>query len=78
MKRISIINFLCVFALFTYAQQKTSISGLVKDKTTGEPLIGANIVAGKHQNGTTTDAYDFYSLQVEQNRPIKISTSYVG
>ena len=55
----------CLFlaASDAFSQQKYTVSGIVKDGATGETLIGANIKLSKlEQNGTTTNAYGFYSI----------------
>jgi hypothetical protein len=42
--------------------EKHTISGYLKDKATGEVLIGANVYIRNTHLGTTTNAYGFYSL----------------
>ncbi|MBO7482029.1 MAG: TonB-dependent receptor, partial [Bacteroidales bacterium] len=42
--------------------QKYTISGYVKDKATGEDLIGANIMVVGQTIGTSANGYGFYSL----------------
>lgn len=46
---------------FAFAQKYT-ISGYVKDKATGEDLIGANIMVVGKTIGTSANGYGFYSL----------------
>ena len=48
--------------LFVNAQTKYTVSGLVKDKKTGELLIGASIKIEELNIGTTSNAYGFYSI----------------
>ena len=43
----------CFLSIDAFAQQMT-VKGLVKD-TTGEPIIGANVVVKGTTNGTITD-----------------------
>jgi len=43
-------------------KNKRTISGHVKDASTGEDLIGATIYVEEMQSGTATNAYGFYSL----------------
>ena len=57
---------LFLIPLFTYSQEKFTISGYVKDATTGEILIGANVYLQENLKGTTTNQYGFYSLTVEK------------
>ncbi|TDO23264.1 TonB-dependent receptor [Pedobacter duraquae] len=55
----------CLFLRTTeaFGQQKFTVSGIVKDNTTGETLIGANVKLQQlDQMGTSTNAYGFYSI----------------
>ena len=63
----------CFLSIDAFAQQMT-VKGLVKD-TTGEPIIGANVVVKGTTNGTITDFDGKYTLKVSSN---KVSFSYVG
>lgn len=44
------------------AQQHVTISGYVRDASTGEVLIGAVVTEGTLRHSTTTNGYGFYSL----------------
>jgi len=55
-------------------QGKLQIQGIVKEQSTGEPLIGALVSAGS--NGTTTDLDGRFTLDVDSNLPI--SVSFIG
>lgn len=46
------------------AQQMSTISGTVKDKATGETLIGAIISIEEKHTGTSTNEYGFYSISL--------------
>lgn len=54
-----------------------TISGTVTDKSTGEPLIGANILLVGTSTGTVTDIDGTYSLTVPQDATV-IEISYTG
>ena len=56
----SIIFLLLSSALF--AQEKYSISGTVKDQSSGETLFGATVFIKDTSIGTTTNEYGFYSI----------------
>jgi len=56
---------------------KHTISGYLKDKASGEVLIGANIYIRGTYLGTTTNAYGFYSLTLPANS-YPVVFSYVG
>ncbi len=57
--------------------QKHTVSGYVRDKSSGENLIGATIYDHLSGKGTTTNAYGFFSLTLPQDS-ISISVSFVG
>jgi hypothetical protein len=59
------------------AQNKVTLSGYVKDCSTGEELIGASILVQGTQNGVVTNAYGFYSLTLERGE-YTLLVSYVG
>lgn len=71
--------YLVSFALVTcYAQaQKFTISGSVKDRNSGENLIGASIYDLRSRQGTTANLYGFYSLTLAQDS-VHLRVSYVG
>ena len=56
---------------------KRSISGHVKDATTGEDLIGATIYIEELQSGTATNVYGFYSLHLKPGK-YTLKYSYIG
>jgi len=53
--------------------QNLSVSGLVQDGTTGEGVIGANVVVKGTTNGTITDLDGKFKLQAKQGDIIVIS-----
>jgi len=57
--------------------RKYTISGTVRDKSTGEVIIGANVYDKASMQGTTTNAYGFYSLSLPMGE-YKITNSYIG
>lgn len=56
---------------------KATISGYVKDATTGEFLIGANIIIKETYKGTVTNTYGFFSFTVDKGE-YTLSSSYIG
>ncbi|OFY63554.1 MAG: TonB-dependent receptor [Bacteroidetes bacterium RIFCSPLOWO2_02_FULL_36_8] len=54
-----------------------TISGYIKDKQTGEALVGANVFVKQLMKGTTTNVYGFYSLTLE-NGEYEIAYIYLG
>lgn len=60
------------------AQQKFTLSGTVKEKATGETLIGATVsLADNRSIGVVTNEYGFYSLSLPPGN-YTILISYVG
>lgn len=75
MKKILII--LLIFnSLHTYSQ-KFTISGYVKDASTGEVLIGASVYVLGTTTGAFTNYYGFYSITLEKGN-YNIEYSYLG
>ncbi|MCU0467231.1 MAG: TonB-dependent receptor [Arcicella sp.] len=60
-----------------YAQEKLTISGYVKNATSGEEQIGASIYVKELGNGTTTNAYGFFSITLPKGTYTLVAT-YVG
>jgi hypothetical protein len=66
------------FTSVMLAQEKYTISGSVKDKTTGEELIGASIRVVELPNvGIRTNEYGFYSLTLPKGKYV-IKATYIG
>lgn len=60
------------------AQTKHTLSGYVRDKASGETLIGANVFnVSNPGQGTTTNTYGFYSLTLDAGI-YNIGVSYLG
>ncbi|MES2730335.1 MAG: TonB-dependent receptor [Bacteroidota bacterium] len=58
--------------------QRYTISGHVKDASTGEDLLGASIVVKSTGQGTVTNAYGFYSLTLSYADSVTLVFSYLG
>ncbi|HPD65077.1 MAG TPA: TonB-dependent receptor [Bacteroidia bacterium] len=76
------INLLMAFCLILlpfigFTQSKYSISGYVKDASSGEGLLGASIYVVEIEKGTITNHYGFYSLQLPAGK-YHLKISYVG
>lgn len=74
MKRLSLIFSMLLVVAFTYGQR--AVKGVISDNS-GEPLIGANVVAKGTDVGTVTDVDGSYSLNVPAGVNILIVT-YTG
>jgi hypothetical protein len=59
------------------AQEKVSISGVVRDGTTGEELIGATVYIPELGKGASTNVYGFYSITLVKGS-YSLEASYMG
>lgn len=67
-----------LFAFSAQAQSKFTLSGYVKDKESGEDLIGANIILLDDISvGTVSNAYGFYSITLDPG-VYQVGVTYVG
>ncbi len=57
--------------------RKYTISGYIRDKSTAEVIIGANVYDAASMQGTNSNAYGFYSLSLPMGE-YRITNSYVG
>lgn len=71
------LSIMFLFLLSSTFAQKYTISGYVREKASGEELIGANIFIKELSKGTISNTYGFYSLTFEKGT-YNISVSYLG
>ena len=76
MKKILLLLTLLSTSLFAFAQQGT-LAGKVKDKKTGEAIIGAVVFITGSSKGSTTDVEGNYSIPLDPG-VYKITASYVS
>ena len=75
---LSVLFFFCSSGIVkSQVKQKFTISGYVKDASTGEYSIGATVYLKELMNGGTTNGYGFYSITVEKGN-YHFIVSYVG
>ncbi|MCB0494615.1 MAG: TonB-dependent receptor [Cyclobacteriaceae bacterium] len=80
MKQTGLLSILLLSTFFyslTSRAQKHTVSGYIKDKNTGEVLIGANIYTKPDLVGTTSNTFGFYSLTLPEDS-VQIVFSFVG
>lgn len=76
-------SFKCYLALLFFAAasganaQKYVISGFIKDSLTNEFLIGASVQIAATQTAVSSNAYGFYSIQVDKGKALLL-INYVG
>ena len=63
--------------LQTAFAQKYTLNGYVREKSTGEDLLGATIYIEELHNGTVSNAYGFYSLTLPKGK-YNITVSFIG
>ena len=78
-------NFILLFALFafstSFAQQKANakkrytLSGYIRDKSSGETLIGATVSIKSNAKGISSNQYGFYSITLESGKYNMVCTS---
>ncbi|MDQ3292325.1 MAG: carboxypeptidase-like regulatory domain-containing protein, partial [Bacteroidota bacterium] len=76
MKTLILLLTLLSTSVLAFAQEGT-LAGKVKDKKTGEPIIGAVVFITGSNKGSTTDIEGNYSIQLEPG-VYKITASYVS
>ncbi|MBS3742585.1 MAG: carboxypeptidase-like regulatory domain-containing protein, partial [Candidatus Cloacimonetes bacterium] len=66
-RRCLIIVFLVLY-LSPLFSQKYTISGYVREETSGEELSGCNVYIKELSKGTTTNKYGFYSITIDKGK----------
>ncbi len=80
MKRILLFIFLIFYFIApTYSQKNSSIiiSGVVKDKESGKPLSGTDIILSGSNRGDITNKNGLFSLQIKKGEVVLV-VSHVG
>ncbi len=70
-----------LFFIFILCQTKLfsqEISGILLDKQTGEPMIGATVAVKGTGNGTATDIDGKFELRLTEKPPFTLLFSYIG
>ncbi|NLI16157.1 MAG: carboxypeptidase-like regulatory domain-containing protein, partial [candidate division Zixibacteria bacterium] len=61
------VTFVCLFnPIFSQSEKRYTISGYVKDSSSGEALIGASIYVEQLKAGCSSNTYGFYSLTLPE------------
>ena len=76
MKKTILLFFICAICSIN-AQEKSTISGYLKDAKNGEALIGVTVYKKNSQLATSTNAYGFYSLTLPKGQDTVVF-SYLG
>jgi hypothetical protein len=77
MKRFRLLTLLFLLLGFAgvYAQE-IAVQGVIVDKKSGEPLIGATVLQKGTTNGTITDYDGLFRISVPRNSVLAVS--YIG
>lgn len=73
----------CLLSANMYAQSETTsrqrftLSGYIREKGTGEFLIGASVAVPKFKTGTVTNAYGFFSITLPSDS-FQLVITYIG
>lgn len=76
--QLIVISSVLLTAADLFAQQKVTINGYVRDKTTGEALIGAAVFDPVTLAGTSSNSYGYFSLTINAVDTTVIHASFVG
>ena len=77
-KKITLTIMLLLLSTLTFAGNTGKIAGNVKDKQTGEPLIGANVMIKNTHFGAAADIKgNYYILQVPPGK-YELMVTYMG
>jgi hypothetical protein len=78
MAKTLLCSLFLLLTLSSFGQKKYSVSGTIKDGSTGEQLIGATIrIKELPQSGTATNSYGFYSIYAPEGEYTLLFT-YTG
>ncbi|MBJ6116750.1 TonB-dependent receptor [Pontibacter sp. BT310] len=78
MKQLFTLLLLSCSVSITFAQSKHTISGYVREKGSGEQLIGVSIFQPDTVISTSTNTYGFYSLTLPATDSITLTFGYLG
>ncbi|NJO02825.1 MAG: TonB-dependent receptor, partial [Bacteroidia bacterium] len=76
-QKISTLALALLLTNVCLAQQKYTISGYIKEASSGETLLGASVFVRELSQGTVTNEYGFYSLALPAGQ-YTLEYSYVG
>ncbi len=77
MKSSLLLFVLVLVANLSFAQQKLTLNGYIKDSANGEELIGATVLVKETGTGGATNAYGFYSITLPPGK-YTFQFSYIG
>jgi TonB-linked SusC/RagA family outer membrane protein len=81
MNRTTVLLIFCLCFFYGFSQNTREISGVVKDKTNNEPLLGASILIEGTSKGATTNINGAFKYTIRTNKAIEdivLVVSYLG
>jgi len=69
--------FLLLVSIFSYSQDKFTLSGVISDEKSNETLIGVSVIIEELKTGTSTNEYGFYSITLPEGT-YTVRISYLG
>lgn len=78
MKNVLTLGVFLLASLSLVRGQNLSLSGTVRDATSGEPLIGVTVFVPELGRGTVSDEQGLFALEVLPMRNLTIQFSYIG
>lgn len=76
-KFLSLCYFVIGFSSTLWAQEKVTLSGYIRDVSSGEDLIGATVYIKELQTGGAANVYGFFSVTVPKG-DYTLQVSYIG
>ncbi len=77
MQMLKQLVFIILCLPFYSSAQQHTISGYVKEESSGESLLGANVYIKETLKGTTSNQYGFYSITIPQGT-VTLVVTYLG
>ncbi|MFI5173078.1 MAG: carboxypeptidase-like regulatory domain-containing protein, partial [Chitinophagales bacterium] len=78
MKKRLVLLLMVISPVILFSQAKYTVSGYVKDASTGEDLIGASVyIQNDYSKGTNTNVYGFFSITIPAG-VYDVAISYIG
>ncbi len=76
MRNILLLFILCFFSIASYAQNKFTISGGIKDDAKGEEIISARVKVKDQPIGTNSNEYGFFSITLPEGKYTLVVSAY--
>ncbi|MBI1287161.1 MAG: TonB-dependent receptor plug domain-containing protein [Flavobacteriales bacterium] len=75
--RFTLLLISILFTVAAFAQNKT-VTGVIKDKKSGETLVAASVIVKGTTTGVQTDANGKFSIELDLSEPKTLVVSYLG